>query len=219
MRRSEWIRVVSSEPLTDGHTLPLRVTMGMEGLEWDAKYDGSVAIYLDNEESLVTVELETISEPFIEKVKRFLAKDKKKVAWAITIPLTLLILWLVGAPICTCQSGTPSAILGKWQHGLSQCPSNMDSKLFEKLKTLPENKPYLLEFSKNGRLLYTSEDQTCIGKYSFTGSNSVRITWDSPGGSVDPVIIGGAYEVTFSGNRMSLVQQGQSEVTLERSDD
>lgn len=158
-------------------------------------------------------------------LKEFLAKHKKKVAWAITIPLTILILrwvmpmecpWPYGSTTSSETGVVQSAILGKWQHGFSECPPNMGSSTYELIKGLPESKPYSLEFSKNGQLLYISEGGTHSGKYSFVGQNSVQITWSSSSSPPDLGLQDGIYEVRFSGNKMGLIQQGKKEVTFTR---
>ena len=224
MQRSEWLRIVSSEPLTDRHALPMKVIMSVEGIEWDKKYNGSVAIYLDNEDALLTIEIETIPEPFNEKVKRFMAKHKKKVALAITIPLTILILqWIV--PIeCPQPYGQSTGsetgviqdtILGRWEW-LNECPPNLTPEACTEFKKLQS--PFLLEFLENDRLLYICEEGTRDGKYSLINQDSMQITWSSY--SKRPVgfhFYDGKYEVRFFGDKIGLRKQGnKEEVTFRR---
>ncbi len=222
-----WVTIVDYFRISPSTLLPIRVEIEVTGQDWDKSYEEYITVRLNGEEAKVKVELQTSSAPVGEtdkatpvsiwrpRLKRFLAQHKKKVAWAITIPLTLLIVWIAGGSII-CQSSIQSAILGKWQHGLSQRPPNMGSSTYELIKSLPESKPYSLEFSKNGQLLYISEGGTHSGKYSFVGQNSVQITWSSSSSPPDLGLQGGIYEVRFSGNKMGLIQQGKKEVTFTR---
>jgi hypothetical protein len=102
------------------------------------------------------------------------------------------------------------AIIGKWQHGFSECPPSIDKKFCEKIKNLPENKPYYLEFSRNGRVSRTEDDQEFSGRYTFVGDTTMEIVWES-GNKV-------VYDVKFSGDKMGLVGQGGMEETFRRVD-
>jgi hypothetical protein len=79
-------------------------------------------------------------------------------------------------------------IVGKWQHGFSECPPNMARDYCAKIKKLPENEVYYLEFFEGGQVNrivsgwsfsggYTSFE----GRYSLIGSK-LEINWTLLGG-------------------------------------
>lgn len=105
-------------------------------------------------------------------------------------------------------------LVGKWQHGLLQCPSGIDSKYCERIKDLPENKLYYLEFLKNGNIIRTEDSQILNGTWGFTLDNELEIilgiTWETEVREV--------YQVRFSGDMMSLLGPGKCEATFVRLD-
>jgi hypothetical protein len=101
-------------------------------------------------------------------------------------------------------------VIGKWQHGLSQCPPTMDSRQCEKIMDLPENKLYYLEFLSNGEVIRTEDGQIWHGTYRFTGERELEITWESG----DRV----TYQLGISGDKMGLLKQGKQESTFVRLD-
>jgi hypothetical protein len=54
------------------------------------------------------------------------------------------------------NTGAPSPdqkmIVGKWQHGISDCPPHVAKDYCEKIKKLPENELYYLEFFEDGQV-------------------------------------------------------------------
>jgi hypothetical protein len=108
-------------------------------------------------------------------------------------------------------------IIGKWQHGFSECPPGMDRKFYDKIKDLPENKLYYLEFFEDGQVNriasgwsfsggYTRFD----GRYSLIGSK-LEINWVLEGYE--------AYEIKkLSENELGLTDNTGVEQTFHRVD-
>jgi hypothetical protein len=78
-------------------------------------------------------------------------------------------------------------IAGKWQHGISSCPPSIAKDYCEKIKQLPENKLYYLEFFEDGRVdriisgwSLTGGFMRFGGRYSLIGSK-LEINWDLQG--------------------------------------
>ncbi len=110
----------------------------------------------------------------------------------------------------TIKTAYQDLVVGKWQHGLSQCPPNMSQRFYEKIKDLPENKLYYLEFLRNGEVIRTDDGQIRHGTYRFAGDRELEITWES-GNRV-------SYQVRISGDKMGLLEQGKPESTFIRLD-
>ena len=109
----------------------------------------------------------------------------------------------------TAQPASPqSTILGKWRHGLpDECPPNVDPRFYEKIKKLPENETYYLEFFKTGEVLYIDDEGWIYnGTYRFISDEYVEITWNVLVGSLAWELFGGhgVYEVQISGETMYL---------------
>jgi hypothetical protein len=106
-------------------------------------------------------------------------------------------------------------IIGKWQHGFSECPPGMDRRFYEKIKDLPENKLYYLEFFEDGEVNRIATGWNMMGgftryegRYSVIG-NKLEINWVMYGYE--------AYEIKkLSENEMILRDETGMEQTFHR---
>ena len=118
-------------------------------------------------------------------------------------------------------SSLQGAILGKWRHGLpEQCPPSMDPRAYAKLKELPENKTYFLDFTNDGNVAYADDGDTLVnGTYRFVGDRHVEISWSvSLGTTAQPFLRQrGVYEVGVSGERMYLRNERGTEASYRRA--
>jgi len=94
-------------------------------------------------------------------------------------------------------------IIGKWQHGISECPPHMGRKTCDELKKLPENKVYYLEFFEDGMAHLIESGWSLTGGFaSFNGRYSLidsklEINWALQGYE--------AYDIIkLSGDKMTL---------------
>ena len=107
-------------------------------------------------------------------------------------------------------------IIGKWQHGISDCPPSMDRKFCEKIRNLPENKVYYLEFFGDGQVnriasgwSFSGGYTRFEGRYSLIGSK-LEINW---------VLFGyEAYDIKLSENEMVLLDKTGVEQPFHRVD-
>jgi hypothetical protein len=114
-------------------------------------------------------------------------------------------------------SPSQTMITGKWQHGISDCPPNIDKSLCEKLKKLPENNLYYWEFFEDGHIdkiisgwSLTGGFMRFGGRYSLIGSK-LEINWDLEGYE--------AYDIKkLTENELVLQDQTGSEHTFHRVD-
>lgn len=108
-------------------------------------------------------------------------------------------------------------IIGKWQHGFSECPPSMARDYCEKIKKLPENKLYYLEFFEDGQVnrlasgwSFSGGYTRLEGRYSLIGSK-LEINW---------ILFGyEAYDIIkLSGDKMVLRDKTGMEQTFRRVD-
>jgi uncharacterized protein (TIGR03066 family) len=106
-------------------------------------------------------------------------------------------------------------IVGKWQHGISDCPRGIDKSLCEKLKKLPENTLYYLEFLDDGQV-----DRLATGWNMMGGFTRYEGRYSVIGSKLEINILPQGYEayeiIKLSEDELVLMDSTGVEQTLHR---
>lgn len=224
-----WLIVTDMDSLNQSQ-LPMILTIQATGQEWGQKYECYLPIGLEGnnatDEIKVKIEMQMDPEPaghftspqsspspttnYVKSLAKYFTQNIRRAVIAL-IGLSVLTL------IAFCSVWVPTIvnsylIVGKWQHGISKdiAPqSNIDQRLLDKLRGLPENKLYYLEFSNNGKVVLTEDSISKSGIYTISWIDNLDIKWGTSNETA---------KLKFSedGNKLDLHRDGYAVDTMGR---
>ncbi|MBC8274049.1 MAG: J domain-containing protein [Chloroflexi bacterium] len=231
-----WGTIPRVHSLTQSSKYPVAVEIEAVGQDWGRNYQQDIAIRLGDEEARVTIELQMKPEPPKAKAPfsgtpwttashpppRPPTSRRRRTPtwakWAIALAAITLVVIVVTGLSWAFANPNQDAITGTWRHGLpDEVPpgANIDPRALDMLReNLPKSETQLhfLEFSKDGRLLCTSQGLVVDGEYTFVDTDHVEFVWAVPDGPPGLVLYSTVYRVSFSDdlNKMGLRREGFS---------
>jgi hypothetical protein len=109
-------------------------------------------------------------------------------------------------------------IIGKWQHGISECPPHLARKACDDYKKLPENKLYYLEFFDDGQVAFIASSRSLSGGFTHFDEGRYSVIGDKL--DINWIVKGyEAYEIKkLSENEMVLLDKTGVEQPFHRVD-